>query len=240
MLIFIKKVLNLWFYHFLSLMNLIKKYSVLLVIAIATCFYIYARVTLNREVLVIAKPVTIFSIIIYYIVKASKVNYLHLLILSIYFVCDMLFLFQKTNGLFMGLTFYFVASSMLSVDIIGRIRTFEVKDFIKILLPTAILMLSLFYFIFKDIGIVKVAVLLFSISLILLISSALFYYFKASKKQANWILFGAFLFFACNLIAAINKFIHATPLYGTLSSLFYVCSLLCFVNYMTEDVEQIA
>lgn len=212
-----------------------KKNNVFLIVFITSCLYIYARATLNRDILIIAKPVSILSIITYYVFKASKVNYLHFLILLIYFTCDLLFLFLDKNGLFIGLTFYFIASSMLSVDIIGRIKTFEVKDFLKILLPTAVVMLSLFYFIFIDIGIIKIAVLLFSISLILLVSSALFYYSKVTSKKAVWVLLGALLFFVCNLFAAINEFVDTNHLYGIMSSLFYVISLLCIINYMTLE-----
>lgn len=209
-----------------------KKNTILLLSVISTICYIYARITLNRDVLIIAKPVAVLSVIIYYLFQTNRVNYIYLGALLACFVSDILFLFLGAKGLFIGLTLYFMASCIISIDIVGRVKIFDVSDFLKILLPTAIVMFSLFYFMFKDIGIIKMAVLLFSISLILLMSSALFYYSKTSEKDAVWILFGAFLFFMSNLIAGLNRFIDSKPIYGALASLFYISSLFCIVNYM--------
>lgn len=212
-----------------------KKNIVLLVLIVSTCCYVYARITLDKDILIIAKPVALLAIITYYLMKINKVNYLHFLVLLLFFTSDMLFLFQKTNGLFIGLTLYFIASSMLSVDVIGKVKTFEVRDFFKILFPITIFIFPFLYLIFKNIGIIRVVVLLFSISLILLMSSALFYYFKITTKRSIWILFGAFLFFFCNLMAALNRFVNPNLIYGAMSSLFYVVSLFCFINYMSLE-----
>lgn len=196
-----------------------------LIVAIAD---IYAIITHNKEVEMIAKPLIATSLVILYLVSVKQPNFWYVSALFFAFWGDVLLLFQDQFFIY-GLASFLLAHVLLITISSKFLNQVSIPKILLHSFPFVALLGGLIYMIYSGLGEMLIPVIVYGIviSIFGVITSVIY----ASKRSVEngWLFLGALTFIASDSILAINKFYHSTELLGISIMITYIIAqyLIC-------------
>ena len=189
---------------------------------------IYAIITHNKEIEMIAKPLITTSLVILYLVSVKKPNFWYVSALFFAFWGDVLLLFQDQFFIY-GLASFLLAHVLLITVSSKFLNQVSIPNILLHSLPFVALLVGLIYTIYSGLGELLIPVIIYGIVISIFGVITFVIYTGKRSVENGWLFLGALTFIASDSTLAINKFYYSTELLGISIMITYIIAqyLIC-------------
>lgn len=207
----------------------ISKTLPLILFAVSSLVDFWAIYTQKPQVIVIVKPMLMLSLLWYYVANTSKRIKFYILALVFSFFGDVFLLNKDFTFFIAGLLSFLIAHFFYISIVYKMLQKVSFNQLSKAILPNSIILIVLLNVLFPGLGVLKIPVIIYALTLCSFSTVALLYYFQNKTRQGLLILAGAFLFVISDSVLALNMFYKAYSFFPLLIMSTYLVAqfLIC-------------
>ncbi len=182
---------------------------------------VWAVITDNSIGEMIFKPLLMTTLAIVYLVSVKKSNFWFISALFFSFWGDVLLLFKEQFFVF-GLASFLLAHIIYIKITAGFLQKISIKKILLATLPFVVFFVLLLNLIFDGLGVMKIPVIIYGITISSFGAVALLNYISRKTTDSLWLFLGAIVFIVSDSVLAINRFYEAKEVYGIIIMITYI------------------
>lgn len=203
------------------------------------CLIDFFGIYLDKQLLVnFAKPMLMITLFWYYYSNAKKLNKYFVLGLFFSFLGDILLLGDGEMYFVFGLFFFLIAHVFYIIMVLKIIQITKPKEFIIAGVPFFLLFLVLMNVLYAGLGVMKIPVIIYAVTISFFGIVSLILYLKAKTKISLLLLVGVLTFIASDTILALNLFYKKQSFYPLLIMMTYVLAQYLICRFVLKLNQQ--
>ena len=203
------------------------------------CLIDFFGIYLDKQMMVnFAKPMLMITLFWYYYSNAKKLNKYFVLGLFFSFLGDILLLGTGEMYFVFGLLFFLIAHVFYIIIVLKIIQITKPKEFIIAGVPFLLLFLVLMNVLYAGLGIMKIPVIIYAITISFFGIVSLILYLQAKTKISMLLLVGVLTFITSDTILALNLFYKKQSFYPLLIMMTYVLAQYLICRFVLKLNQQ--
>jgi uncharacterized membrane protein YhhN len=203
------------------------------------CLIDFFGIYLDKQMMVnFAKPMLMITLFWYYYSNAKKLNKYFVLGLFFSFLGDILLLGAGEMYFVFGLLFFLIAHVFYIIIVLKIIQITKPKEFIIAGVPFLLLFLVLMNVLYAGLGIMKIPVIIYAVTISFFGIVSLILYLQAKTKISLLLLVGVLTFIASDIILALNLFYKKQSFYPLLIMMTYVLAQYLICRFVLKLNQQ--
>ena len=203
------------------------------------CLIDFFGIYLNKQMMVgFAKPMLMITLFWYYYSNAKKLNKYFVLGLFFSFLGDILLLGVGAMYFVFGLLFFLIAHVFYIIMVLKIIQITKPKEFIIAGVPFLLLFLVLMNVLYAGLGIMKIPVIIYAVTISFFGIVSLILYLQAKTKISLLLLVGVLTFITSDTILALNLFYKKQSFYPLLIMMTYVLAQYLICRFVLKLNQQ--
>ena len=203
------------------------------------CLIDFFGIYLDKQMMVnFAKPMLMITLFWYYYSNAKKLNKYFVLGLFFSFLGDILLLGAGEMYFVFGLLFFLIAHVFYIIIVLKIIQITKPKEFIIASVPFLLLFLVLMNVLYAGLGIMKIPVIIYAVTISFFGIVSLILYLQAKIKISLLLLVGVLTFIASDIILALNLFYKKQSFYPLLIMMTYVLAQYLICRFVLKLNQQ--
>lgn len=203
------------------------------------CLIDFFGIYLDKQMMVnFAKPMLMITLFWYYYSNAKKLNKYFVLGLFFSFLGDILLLGTGEMYFVFGLLFFLIAHVFYIIIVLKIIQITKPKEFIIASVPFLLLFLVLMNVLYAGLGIMKIPVIIYAVTISFFGIVSLILYLQAKTKISMLLLVGVLTFITSDTILALNLFYKKQSFYPLLIMMTYVLAQYLICRFVLKLNQQ--
>ena len=203
------------------------------------CLIDFFGIYLDKQMMVnFAKPMLMITLFWYYYSNAKKLNKYFVLGLFFSFLGDILLLGTGEMYFVFGLLFFLIAHVFYIIMVLKIIQITKPKEFIIAGVPFLLLFLVLMNVLYAGLGIMKIPVIIYAVTISFFGIVSLILYLQAKTKISLLLLVGVLTFITSDTILALNLFYKKQSFYPLLIMMTYVLAQYLICRFVLKLNQQ--
>ena len=203
------------------------------------CLIDFFGIYLDKQMMVdFAKPMLMITLFWYYYSNAKKLNKYFVLGLFFSFLGDILLLGVGAMYFVFGLLFFLIAHVFYIIMVLKIIQITKPKEFIIAGVPFLLLFLVLMNVLYAGLGIMKIPVIIYAVTISFFGIVSLILYLQAKTKISLLLLVGVLTFITSDTILALNLFYKKQSFYPLLIMMTYVLAQYLICRFVLKLNQQ--
>jgi uncharacterized membrane protein YhhN len=203
------------------------------------CLIDFFGIYLDKQMMInFAKPMLMITLFWYYYSNAKKLNKYFVLGLFFSFLGDILLLGVGAMYFVFGLLFFLIAHVFYIIMVLKIIQITKPKEFIIAGVPFLLLFLVLMNVLYAGLGIMKIPVIIYAVTISFFGIVSLILYLQAKTKISLLLLVGVLTFITSDTILALNLFYKKQSFYPLLIMMTYVLAQYLICRFVLKLNQQ--
>jgi uncharacterized membrane protein YhhN len=203
------------------------------------CLIDFFGIYLDKQMMInFAKPMLMITLFWYYYSNAKKLNKYFVLGLFFSFLGDILLLGVGAMYFVFGLLFFLIAHVFYIIIVLKIIQITKPKEFIIASVPFLLLFLVLMNVLYAGLGIMKIPVIIYAVTISFFGIVSLILYLQAKTKISLLLLVGVLTFITSDTILALNLFYKKQSFYPLLIMMTYVLAQYLICRFVLKLNQQ--
>ena len=203
------------------------------------CLIDFFGIYLDKQMMInFAKPMLMITLFWYYYSNAKKLNKYFVLGLFFSFLGDILLLGTGEMYFVFGLLFFLIAHVFYIIMVLKIIQITKPKEFIIAGVPFLLLFLVLMNVLYAGLGIMKIPVIIYAVTISFFGIVSLILYLQAKTKISLLLLVGVLTFITSDTILALNLFYKKQSFYPLLIMMTYVLAQYLICRFVLKLNQQ--
>ena len=203
------------------------------------CLIDFFGIYLDKQMMVnFAKPMLMITLFWYYYSNAKKLNKYFVLGLFFSFLGDILLLGTGEMYFVFGLLFFLIAHVFYIIMVLKIIQITKPKEFIIAGVPFLLLFLVLMNVLYAGLGVMKIPVIIYAVTISFFGIVSLILYLQAKTKISMLLLVGVLTFITSDTILALNLFYKKQSFYPLLIMMTYVLAQYLICRFVLKLNQQ--
>lgn len=186
--------------------------------------------------ILIFKPLVLLSLMLLYVVTATKINKIYILALVCSFFGDVFLMYEGDVYFMIGLASFLIAHIVFIKIIVNRLQKSDFSRIIKAIIPFAMLFFGIIYFLKDDLNELFIPVVIYGFTISTFGVVAMLDYINTKTDQSFLMFVGAVIFISSDSILAVNKFYNTTEVFEVfIMSTYIVAQFLIYKSMVTTQ-----
>lgn len=186
--------------------NFFKRNIFLIIFFIISFIYGYSIINKIDSQIYFFKPFIILSILIHYVLRASKINTVFLVGLSFAFCGDLLFNIVTPETIIIAMGCFLIFNLVLMLIATERVGVLSARKLLITTVPFLILFLLVLHFFFDNIGNMQILIITYGAIVVLLGSFSLNTYLKNRDNESLLFFIGSLFFVVASVSKGLKEF----------------------------------
>ncbi len=196
--------------------------SALLVFVLVSVLEIVGILFKIPMLVLIFKPLILWSLIALYAVSVSKRNKIYILALIFSFFGDVFLMFDGELFFMVGLVLFFIAHLIFIKIVVNRLQNSTFSSVVFSVASFLILLLFLIFFLKPYLKELLFPVIIYGITISIFGMVSMLDYLNTKSKKSLFMFIGAIIFICSDGLLAINKFYSANAIFAVLVMITYI------------------